>query len=250
MTSIVAHVDTVGAGRHGWRAASRWAVTEPALAGYESPAGVARAVRAATPQLQDRVVGALLRVGEGDEWAELTVLAVLAPRVAWAVRAWVAGGVSGSDVADLEADLVSECWTLIRDLMGGPVPPDRPGLTLVGRSRTTVRDRRDTARRRTARDVFVDAAAETGGPAAEGDNRSGIEVLADRIVDAHCAMRLTLGPARALYLTRVAGLSTAETAALLATDPGSVRALRSRATRQLLRTGLPGGGSEGWGVAA
>jgi hypothetical protein len=174
---------------------------------------------------------ALLRVGAGDGWVELTVLAMVAPRLGWVVSRWAAAGVPSWDLADLEADLVAECLALIRSVMRGPGPvPDRPGLVLVDRAWTVVRDRRVTARRRASRTVAITGSHDRGWA---GDRRTGVDLLAAAITDARTAGAVGAGPGRVLFLTRAVGLTTTEAAAQVGTDPGSVRALRSRATRQL-----------------
>lgn len=244
--SLADHVDRLGARPDATRAARRWAALDPVLRPYPTPAAIATAARNAGPELRDRLLTSLLRadaaagIGRADDWAGLTALAILAPRLAWIVRTWARAGVTGADLADAEADLVAECWAQIRTVTNQP-PPDRPGLVLVDRAWTRVRDRRVTDRRRAARLTPAPVAEPTGDPAAveavaHGDQRTGPELLAAAIADARRDGSLPAGPARALFLTRVAGLPTVDAARALATTPASVRMLRSRAATRLTAT--------------
>jgi hypothetical protein len=244
ITTITSHVRTVGASPVAARAATRWATRCPALAGFAHPGAVAAAGVSAGPAGQDRLLRSLLRVGGRDEWAELTVLAILGPRVTWVVSRWAAAGVPAGDLADVEADLVTETLTVIRGLMGDPGPPPlRPGLLIVDRAWLAVRDRRRvTTRRHTHHDPPDTSGTprpdrgdqgDRGDRGDHGDPRTGADLLAAAISDARTAGTVGAGPARALFLTRGLGLTTIEAAVELGTGPGSVRALRSRAARQI-----------------
>jgi DNA-directed RNA polymerase specialized sigma24 family protein len=230
--AITAHVDRHGSRPPARRATRRWGALDPIFFAYTSPAEVAWAGRTGGPKLQDRLLGSLLRVGDGD-WAELTALAILAPRLAWVVRGWAHHGVTPADLADLEADLVAECWSQIRQAMtDGDPDPDRAGLVLVDRARSTVRNRRTTERRRAQRHT-TELAQNDQAAGRAGDPRPGLSLLAGAISEAHRAGRLGEAPARALFLTRVVGLSTDEAAQQLGTGPGAIRVLRSRAALRL-----------------
>jgi RNA polymerase sigma-70 factor (ECF subfamily) len=228
LSVVVDHVAGVGSGRDARACSARWAHTQPVLAGLGSPAAAAGACRAARGADQDVLVSALLAVAAGDEWAQLTILAGLADRLASVVSGWARGGMPAAVLADAEAELVGACWAAIADFAGGP-PPGRPGLVLVDRARETVRAGRRRQRRLEDRLVpwpVADPAAAAGpGPA--------LEVLAGAITDAVAAGRLSVPAARAVYLTRVAGLPTAEAAELLGCGSGVLRAVRSRAERRL-----------------
>jgi hypothetical protein len=228
LSVVVDHVAGVGSGRAARLCAARWGHVQPVLAGLGSPAAVAGACRAARGADQDGLVSALLAVAAGDEWAQLTILAGLADRLGWVVSGWARGGMPAAVLADAEAELVGACWAAIATFAGGP-PPGRPGLVLVDRAWETVR----TGRRRQRRleDRLVSLPVEV--PAAAAGPRPALEVLAGVITDAVSTGRLSVPAARAVYLTRVAGLPTAEAADLLGCGPGVLRAVRSRAERRL-----------------
>jgi DNA-directed RNA polymerase specialized sigma24 family protein len=101
-------------------------------------------------------------------------------------------------------------------------------LVLVDRAWETVRAGRRRQRRLEGR--LVSWPVEV--PAAAGP-RPALEVLAGAITDAVGAGRLSVPAARAVYLTRVAGVSTAEAGRMLGCGPGVLRAVRSRAERRL-----------------
>jgi hypothetical protein len=230
LSVVVDHVAGVGSGRPARLCWARWARAEAVLAGFGNPAAVAAGCRAARGADQDVLVSALLAVAAGDEWAQLTILAGLADRLGWVVSGWARGGMPAAVLADAEAELVGACWAAIASLAGGP-PPGRPGLVLVDRAWETVRTGRRRQRRLEDRlvswPVAVAAAAAAVGP------RPALEVLAGVITDAVSTGRLSVPAARAVYLTRVAGLPTAEAADLLGCGPGVLRAVRSRAERRL-----------------
>jgi DNA-directed RNA polymerase specialized sigma24 family protein len=230
--AVAEQVATAGTRPPAVRAATRWTATTPGLrVAGRCPAEIAATGRSAGPAGQDRILADLLAQEAGDGWAELTVLAVLAPRLDWAVGWWRRAGVPAADLADLEADLIGTCWARVRAAMAsGGQGPDRPGLALVDRARAETRDRRARQRRQTARQVptatLPDRPTVTGG-------ETGIGLLSAVTAAAVTAGTLGMGPARALWLTRVAGYTTAETALLTGTSPGVVRVQRARAVRRL-----------------
>jgi DNA-directed RNA polymerase specialized sigma24 family protein len=227
VAAVVAHVDVVGSARAARSRARLWARVEPALDRFASPAEVAAACRAARGAGQDRLLSALLRHAGGDEWAQLTVLAGVADRLAWVVRRWARAGMSPTVLADAEAELVAACWSAIA-AWGDERPPDRPGLVLVDRAWETVRVGRRRDRRHGDRHV---AWPEEMPAVAAG--RSGLELLAGQVSDGFRDGGLGLRAARAVYLTRVSGLSTVEAGQLLGCRPDVVRVLRSRAQHRL-----------------
>jgi hypothetical protein len=226
LSVVVDHVAGVGSGRAARACSARWAHTQPVLAGHGSPAAVAGACRAARGADQDVLVSALLAVAAGDEWAQLTILAGLADRLGWVVSGWARGAMPAAVLADAEAELVGACWSAIATFAGGP-PPGRPGLVLVDRAWETVRAGRRRQRRLEDRLVSWPVEVPAAGP------RPALEVLATAITDAVGTGRLSVEAARAVYLTRVAGLPTAEAADLVGCGPGVLRAVRSRAERRL-----------------
>jgi hypothetical protein len=229
IADLTAHVARGGTRPPAVRAARRWATRRAVLAPYPHPVEVARAGLAADPGGQDRLLSALLDVGAPDEWAELTVLAILSPHLSRVVNYWGRHGATRCELVDLEADLVAECWTVIRRVMADGPCPDHPGLALPDRARLAVRNRRTTEIRRAGR-TSVDGPPDVGWI---GDPRSSAGLLAAAISEATAAGVLGAGPARAVFLTRVIGLSPTEAATRMGTAPGSVRALRSRGAHRL-----------------
>jgi hypothetical protein len=227
IAAVVDHVGGLGASRAARVHARRWGRVEPVLAGFDSPAQVAVACRAARGVEQDRLLSALLALSPGDVWAPLTVVAGLADRLAWVVTRWARAGIPMSVLADAEAELVAACWAAVAACDG--VPPDRPGLALVDRAWETVRTGRRRARhhddRTTVLPVDIPAAAVSGRPV--------LELLAAAVTDAVVAGRLTVPAARAVYLTRVSGLSTVEAGRVLGCGAGALRVVRSRAEHRL-----------------
>ena len=227
---VVDHVASAGSSREARRAYRRWADLQPDLAGFGSPASVAAACRAARGADQDRLIAAVLGVAAGDGWAQLTVLAGVAGRLGWVVAGWARAGVAPSDVADLESELVAACWAaIVAAADGDSPPPDRPGLVLVDRAWSQVRTGRRRQRRHDTHDVPLPADL----PAAARDGRPVLEVLAGEVTGAVTSGRLGLRPARAVYLTRVAGWSTIEAGGLLGCGAASLRTLRARAEHAL-----------------
>lgn len=229
IADLTAHVARAGTRPPAVRAARRWAAHRAVLAPYPHPAEVARAGRAADPGGQDRLLSALLDVGAPDEWAELTVLAILSPQLSRVVDYWGRHGATRCELVDLESDLVAECWTVIRRVMADGPCPDHPGLALPARARLAVRNRRTTEIRRAGR-TSGDGPPDVGWV---GDPRSSAGLLAAAISEATTAGVLGAGPARAVFLTRVVGLNPAEAATWMGTAPGSVRALRLRGAHRL-----------------
>jgi hypothetical protein len=232
ISAIVDHVATAGTCPAAKLAAARWHRHQPILAAYGSPAVLAAAGRAVCNRDQDHLLTAVLDVAAGDEWAQLTILAILAPRLRWIVNGWARQPDARTDLADLEAQLVTEVLAAIVATAGGP-EPQCPGLVLVDRAWVRVRDRRIKDRRRSERQVPFDPARPPNPPMATTGQSDAI-ALAEAVTHAVRQGTVGLGPARALYLSRVVGLTTAETAAALDTNPDVVRALRSRAAGRLV----------------
>lgn len=223
LDAVIDHVRAVGATSVGRRAVSGWGAAEPVLAGYGDAAGLAAHVAAASPADRDGLLAALLRVADGDELAQLVVVAALAGRLRRVVAGWARAGVPAGELAELEAGVVAECWVAVAAAAravggGGPLPP-RPGLGLVDRAHEAVRVERRRQRRHAARHVPLDP----DGPAALGDpgGRACLELLAAAVLDAVRVGRLSVPAARLVFATRVAGWSVEETAAVMGcSSPG------------------------------
>ena len=231
-------MDAMGRRLAGLQAFARWSASDPRLARYRSLPEVVRACRDGSPELQDALLGALLGAAAGDPLAKLAAVAALSRRLAGAVSAWRRAGASSSDLAVLEADLVSECWAAVSALAasaaaGEPLPP-RAALAVVDRARGAVRGPRRRELRAAGRQVSL------GGQLpqlAHEDQAPPAEELARQIGAAVRAGHLSAPAARPVFLTRVAGYSTAEAAESLGHSPAVLRALRSRAERALVLAG-------------
>ena len=246
ITVLVDHVASAGARPPAVAAGTAWRDGDRRFEVWgASPAAVAETARTATRAEREVIVAALLRhASTGDEWAQLTVVAALAPRLSWIVACWARHPDARRDLDDMEAELLAECWAATTD--PGRLPPGpRPGLAIVDRAWGRVRDRRTRNRRtealleplhpdttpRTARGTTPRTTRDTAGGVAA--TVPALEVLAGEVNQAVTSGILSLRSARALYLTRVSGLSTADAAAVMGIDPATVRALRSRAARRL-----------------
>lgn len=109
ISSYVAATSTTLAGH---RSMAAWALARPAFARYTSIAEVVRDCRHSGPQRQDLLLAELVSV-PGDELAHLAALASLSRKLSAMVAKWRRGGASTTDLKDLEAALVSECWAEI-----------------------------------------------------------------------------------------------------------------------------------------
>jgi len=236
--AIASYVDQTGRRLAGLQSFARWSVSDPRLARFASLPELVRACRHGAPEVQDALLGALLAVAVDDPLGNLAAIAALSRRLGGVVAAWRLGGASGSDIAVLEADLVSECWAAVAALAaalaaGEPLPP-KLALAIVDRARATVRAPRRRELRAARRQVRLEGdlphlAREDKAPAAEE--------LAGEIRAAVRAGRLSAAAARPVFLTRALGYSTAEAAQYLGRSPDVLRALRSRAERALVRSG-------------
>ena len=165
----------------------------------------------------------------GDGLVAEVGLAVLAPGLARVVGRWARAGVDPVDLADLEADLVTEALAVLRER---PAPGSVAAGWVVDRAWDRARKRRRRDRTREAThcplDDTVIAAQVVAAPA-----DSKVVVAAGVVVDAFRAGRLGLGSAQVLWLTGVAGCSCPEAAARLGVAASAVRQRRSRALRSL-----------------
>ena len=237
VSAVIDHVAVFGDRPGPTAIARRWKARTPGLTSVgASPAEIAAAARAASPERQDRIVGGLLAQPAGDEWAELTVLAAVAPHLRRVVARWARAGVTGTDLVDLEAELVTACWTYIRALMadgGDCPPPDRAALAVVDRAWQKTRDRRVRDRRRNAAYVLTSPQDLEEFDRDANNGPGGMFAALDQVA-AVAARSSSLAPARALWLTSIAGYSTAEAAAVLHTTAGVVRVWRARAASRLM----------------
>ena len=234
LSSLSCYVSARGGHLSGRQALARWAAGEPSLAGFSHLGEVVSACREGPPGDQDALVRALLRVAGNDQLAQLAVVSALSKRLGTAISTWRRGGASPSELAVMQADLVTGCWLAVagagaRAAAGDP-PPERPGLVLVDQARAYVRSPRRRELRASARSMTLEEAPE---PVA-GDDRTVAERLAGELLAAVRAGRITASAAGPVFLTRVAGLSTAEAARRLGCSPATLRAERSRPKRRLV----------------
>lgn len=235
--TVTTYVDTTGSRLAGIQAFAHWASAEPCFATYCSLPKAVRACRDGAPDVQDALLGALMRVGN-DPLAQLAAVAPLSRRLAATLGAWRRGGAPTADIPALEADLVSECWLAVATLAAGrtagePLPP-RLALVLVDRARAAVRGPRRRELRARVRQVGLD---EYRPELASEDRAPVASELAHQIGAAVRAGRLSTSAARTVFLTRVAGYSTSEAASSLGRSAAAVRSTVSRAERVLVATG-------------
>jgi hypothetical protein len=173
-----------------------------------------------------------------DPLAALAIVAALSRRLGGVVAAWRRGGASASDLAVLEADLVSECWasviTLAARVASGEGVPPTVAFAIVDRARAAVRAPRLRELRAVERRVGLE---DHIGYLAGDDKALPTEELAKQIGAAVRAGYLSVAAAQPVFLTRVAGYSTSEAGKQLGHSPAVVRALRCRAERALVRSG-------------
>jgi DNA-directed RNA polymerase specialized sigma24 family protein len=173
-------------------------------------------------------------VAIGDALAQLAVIAALSRHLSSAVSAWRRAGASLDDLAVLQADSVTECWAAVVDfanrLAAGQPLPAKVALVLVDRARSAVRARRRRELRADARRSRLDELDEL----ASSTEPTPAEELAHEIATAVRAGRISASAAAPVFLTRVVGYSTTETAFALGQQPNAVRAVRSRAERALV----------------
>lgn len=236
--TVTTYVDTTGSRLAGIQAFAHWASAEPCFAAYCSLPEAVRACRHGAPDVQDALLGALLRVGNDDSLAQLAAVAALSRRLAATLGAWRRGGAPPADIPALEADLVSECWVAVASLAAGltagvPLPP-RLALVLVDRARAAVRGSRRRELRARLRQVGFD---EYLPELASEDRAAAASELGRQIGAAVRAGRLSASAARTVFLIRVAGYSATEAASSLGRSAASVRSTVSRAERVLVATG-------------
>lgn len=207
------------AGPEATRPIPTWS-SDPLLSRYHSPAG------AAARAVDDPAVFTALASRDTDPVATLTALAVVASRLQPIVRRWCRSGLPGEDLADAEADLVTEALAAMR------ADPSRPPAVVAQMAWHRVEAIRRTLRSRAGRQEALAPAHDRLVPPAQ----PGLRPLG------------LIGEALA------AGVLTAATAAVVwaecnppviergVCDPVVWRQRRSRARRALRAAGGPAGG--------
>jgi hypothetical protein len=238
ISAVSSYVDQTGRRLAGIQSFTRWKAHDPALARFASVPELVRACRDGSPEVQDTLLGALVAISLEDPLAALAVVAALSRRLAGALSAWRRGGASATDLAVLEADLVSECWAAVKTLSAGvgdgeAVPP-KVAFAIMDRARAAVRSPRLRELRAAGRQVCLEGHIPF---LAREDEAPATEELAKQLGAAVSAGHLSVAAARPVFLTRVAGYSTEAAGKQLGQSPAVVRALRSRAERALVRCG-------------
>lgn len=231
--ALVVHVEARGVTRLARQTVAGWHRSDSSLSGWTTAGEMAAACRSATGPEQDRIIGALLQVADGDELAVLTVVVALAGRLQSVLRAWERAGAEAWEVPGLAADLVTQCWAATAGLAvevaaGRPVPA-RVAWHLVDEAREAVRVPRRRERRRAVRHLAWEEAPALSGLQA----RTVEEALAGEIADAVRAGWISRAAAAPVFLTRVAGFGVGEAAERLGCSTAVLRAVRSRAERRL-----------------
>jgi DNA-directed RNA polymerase specialized sigma24 family protein len=234
IASVTSYVSKTGSHLSGRQALARWSVSQPSLGAFPAVADLVSACRDGSPADQDRLLGALVSVAHGDHLAQLTVIAALSRRLSATVATWRRAGVSPADLDALQADLVTRLWEVLttRAVAAAAAAPLTPhlGVELVGQALDELRVQRRRERRAGAHNVYLDGWSGLAAP----PGRTAAEALAEEIGSAVRAGRISARAAAPVFLTRVMGYSSAEAAKRLGVTPASVRALRSRAERQLV----------------
>jgi hypothetical protein len=238
ISAVSSYVDQTGRRLAGHRSFASWSISDPATALFGSLPELVRACRDGSPEVQDNLLSALVAISVEEPLAALAIVAALSSRLGRVVAAWRRGGASPSDLAVLEADLVSECWaavaTLAAGVAGGEAVPPKLAFAIVDRARAAVRAPRLRELRSARRQVRLEAHMLS----LVGDDKApAVEELAKQIGAAVKAGHLSVSAARPVFLTRVAGYSTVAAGDQLGLNPAVVRALRSRAERALVRSG-------------
>jgi hypothetical protein len=138
------------------------------------------------------------------------------------VGRWRRGTTPAADLEDLEAELVAQAWTLLKEM------PPLPIARLVGHAWDRVRVARRRELRWDACRWPIELASERPAPPSCTTDRA-----ARVVIDGFRQGRLTITAARAIWATGVAGWRSSEVAALTGCQPAAMRARCSRAVRAL-----------------
>ena len=234
ISAVSSYVSAAGQRLSGHQALARWARSQPCLRGFKGIAELVAACRDGTSQQQDHLLAALLAVAHDDQLAQLAVIAALSRQLSRPVTAWRCAGTRPAELEGLEADLVSCCWQVVvavaDEVARGCAPPPRLGAELAGRAWDAARVYRRKELRANARQVSLGRLDEP----ASSTGRSAADALAVEIGAAVRAGRISARAAAPVFLTRVAGYSSAEAARRLGVTPAAIRAMRSRAERRLV----------------
>lgn len=235
LEALTDHLRTVSASSRGRRAALRWSLANPDLAGLGDLAGLAESIRSAGPAGQDQLLSVMLGLATGDQLAQLVAVAGLGGHLRRIVTRWETAGVPVSELRVLETDLVSQCWGAVQGAAGrlasGGALPQRPALALMTAAWVATRSPRLRDRKSPVQHIPLDEAAHL--PSTQSEH-PGIE-LARHLTDAVRSGDLDHRSASLVFSTRVSGVSVGDAAAHFAVTPESLRQLRTRAERRLAR---------------
>lgn len=201
------------------RPAPAWS-TDPALSGFSSPA------EAASRAAADPAAFAVLAARPGDHMATAAALAVVADQLAPVAARWYRSGLRDDDLADAEADLVTEALTAMR------ADPSRPAAVVVQIAWHRVEAIRRTARARGGRHEPLSPGHDRVMSPAEPVLRP-LGVIGDAVATG------VLTTAVAAVLWSECGLPVLDRASV---SPAAWRQRRSRARRALRAALGPAGG--------
>lgn len=231
---------TVGESSSARSALARWALAEPALSRFDSPASVVRACRRRDDPIgADRLLAAVLRYAE-EPLAARTVLQAVLPGLAAQVRRRTRhsrdltgdGAVPWECVEDLDGEAVTRALERINDLAGNPSA--RVAQSIVDAAWVGLRS--GAARRERRGRIAMIPLEEAPDPSAP-PSRSAADELAVVIVRAVQESVLRPRDAAVIYTSRVMGFSLADLASAQGRDVRAVRLQRARAERTLVRKG-------------
>lgn len=219
-------------------ALARWAMTEPALARFSSPAEVVRNCRRRHDADGANVLLAGILRHAHEPLAARTVLQAVLPGLAAQVRRRTRhsgvlfgdGGVPWESVEDLDGEVVTRALETIAGLAGTSV--ERCPQAIIDAA--WVRLRAGAARRERRSQLVVMPLADAPELPAAPD-RSAADELAAVIVRAVRDRTLARHDAAVVYTSRVLGHSLGELAAAQGRDVRAVRLQRVRAERLLAR---------------
>ena len=184
----------------------------PSWAGHPRLGCFATAGEAATAARSDRVLFAVLVSRRDDEISTVAALSVVASRLVPVVDRWARSGVPAAVLEDMDAELVAEVLSVVRD------HPGWPAEKVAGWAWQRVSGRRRTERARARRHVTLD------------ERR-------DPAVAAHTGRVCLTGSAALVALAAVSGWGPAEATTRLGLTPVAWRARTSRA-RKVVRAEL------------
>jgi len=195
--------------------------SDPLLSRFPTPAAAATAIR--RHPLGDQVLARLASL-TGDELATTAALAGLALRLSQIAARWRRSAMPAGDMADAEAELVTECLAVLRQ------QPDLPADVVVQSAWHRSHSRRRAHRARAQTSQALDTELADSRPAAD----TALTVITN-LVDALRGGDLKVEDAAILWAT-ASGTTAAEAAGAAGCTPEAWRKRRSRAIRRARRS--------------